>query len=111
MDILGKNIAFKENIKFSFNQYLTRWLVLLVTVLLDYLTTIDFVEIYGSSYEANIIIRFLIDSFGIELGVLIGKVMQIISVSVFVGLDRNLGNIFLLVVILLNAWAIIINLL
>lgn len=109
MKILGEEIPYKENLIFSFKRYLVWWLILLVTMVFDYLTTLFFVDKYGPGAEANLVVYWLIVNQGVVIGVLIGKLLQLISVIVFVGLHRRLGNLFLLIVILLNCWAVVIN--
>ncbi len=110
MEILGHQVALKENILFSITTYQIRWVFLLLSMLFDYLSTLYFVFESDPSFEANYIIRFLIEQFDVEVGVFIGKFLQLISVMTFTALDRNLGAIFLLIVILLNIWATCLNL-
>jgi len=109
MKVLGESIAFKANLNFSIKRYPVFWLILLVTMALDYLTTVNFVSRDGTQAEANQIVRFLMELAGIEFGVLIAKALQLFAVIVFASLHQRLGNIFLLVVILLNTWAVFVN--
>ena len=41
--------------------------------------------------------------------VTVSKLMQLISVVLIVALSQRLGNLFLLIVILLNCWAVVMN--
>lgn len=109
MKILGEEINFEENLAYSLRRYRVWWLILLVTIVFDYITTLYFVEKYSVNKEANYVIRLLIENLGIVTGALIGKLLQLISVVVIVSLNRRLGNIFLLLVILLNIWAVVLN--
>lgn len=109
MKILGSDVPIKENLLFSFNRYLIWWLILLITMAFDFLTTFYFVSKLGADAEANLVVRWLISHIGLSLGALVGKLLQLISVILFVCLHQRLGNIFLLVVILLNCWAIVMN--
>lgn len=109
MKILGSEINIKENLLFSINKYPMWWLILLVTIIFDYLTTLYFVSKLGSDAEANKVIGWLISIFGLYFGVFIGKLMQLLSVTLFVCLSQRLGNLFLLMVILVNCWAVVIN--
>jgi len=109
MKILGEEIAYRENFVFSFNRYLVWWLILLVTMVFDYLTTLNFIHKYGVGAEANKVVSWLIMNQGVAIGVFIGKLLQLISVILFVCLHRRLGNLILLIVILLNCWAVVIN--
>jgi len=78
-------------------------------MIFDYLSTLYFVEKYGSHLEANYVVRVLIENAGVTVGTLIGKLLQIVAVVFFVCLHRRLGNLFLLIVIVLNCWAVVIN--
>lgn len=109
MRILGKKVDFLENIKFSAKTYSIWWALLIVTILLDILTTNAFISKYGMRAEGNLITRFLMLDLDPFYGNVIGKILQLFSVLFFVGLNKRLGNIFLLFVNLLNSWAIVIN--
>ena len=111
MKILGSEIDARENLKFSFKRYWIFWLVLLVTIFLDYLTTLHFINEYGVHIEANRIVRYLMENIGVTPGLLLGKSLQLVSVLIFVCLHQRLGNLFLLIIILLNIWAVFINML
>jgi hypothetical protein len=109
MKVLGEEIAFKDNLWFSLKRYPAWWLILLVTIIFDFFSTIFFVDQSGVSAEANLVVGWLMTNLGVYTGLVIGKLLQLISVVVFVCLNRRLGNLFLLVVILLNSWAVVIN--
>ena len=109
MNVLGSEINFKENLLFSINKYQVWWLILLVTIIFDYLTTLYFVSMLGPDAEANEVVGWLIRALGLHVGVIVGKSMQLISVILFVSLSQRLGNLFLLIVILLNCWAVVMN--
>ena len=109
MKVLGEEITFKDNLWFSLNRYPVWWLILLVTIIFDYFSTIFFVDQSGVSAEANLVIGWLMENLGVFTGLVIGKLLQLVSVVGFVCLNRRLGNLFLLMVILLNCWAVVIN--
>jgi len=109
VQVLGQEVDFKGNLLFSLQRYLVWWLILIVTMIFDYLSTLYFVEKYGSHLEANYVVRVLIENAGVTVGTLIGKLLQIVAVVFFVCLHRRLGNLFLLIVIVLNCWAVVIN--
>jgi hypothetical protein len=109
MKVLGEEIHFKENLQFSLKKYLTWWIILLITMVFDVLTTNYFLLKYGIKAEANLVTRLLMLNFGALFGNVFGKLLQLLSVVFFVGLNRRLGNLFLLFVILLNCWAVVIN--
>ncbi len=109
MKILGSKVSIKENLLFSLNKYFVLWLILLITIVFDFLTTLNFVSNLGVHAEANIVVAWLMKNFGLGPGVLIGKSLQLIPVLAFVSLSKRMGNIFLLFVVLLNLWAVFIN--
>lgn len=109
MKILGSEIDLKQNLLYSFNRYGVWWIILLVTIVFDYLTTLYFVSKLGAEAEANQVVAWLINHVGLYLGVLIGKLLQLAAVVIFVSLNQKLGNLFLLIVILLNCWAVVMN--
>jgi hypothetical protein len=109
MKILDTIIEPMENITFSFRHYRLWWLTLLITIFFDYITTLSFVTKFGANAEANYIIRWLILNIGLYYGLLIGKLLQLLSVFVFISLHQRLGGIFLLLVVILNCWAIVMN--
>lgn len=109
MRLLGEDITFRENLVFSINRYSVWWIILIITMSFDYLSTTVFVEKYGTEAEANLTTRFMMDYFNPYFGNLLGKVLQLLSVICMVGLNRRFGNFFLLFVILINCWAIVVN--
>lgn len=109
MKVLGEEVDFKGNLMFSLEHYPLWWVILLITITFDYLTTVLFVEQSGVGAEANLVIAWLMANIGVMIGLLIGKLLQLFSAIAFVSLNRRLGNIMLLVIILLNCWAVAIN--
>ena len=109
MHLLGEEIDFKRNLHHSLTRYRTWWVILIITIIFDYLTTLNFVQAYGPSAEANQVVRWLIEGLGVYVGTAIGKSLQLIAVLTMVSLKQRMGNLFLLVVILLNCWAVVIN--
>lgn len=109
MKVLDSEINLKENLLFSFTKYGTLWIILLVTIVFDYLTTLYFVSNLGPDAEANEVVAWLIRTLGVHIGVLVGKSLQLISVILFTSLSQRLGHLFLLVIILLNCWAVVVN--
>lgn len=80
-----------------------------MTMLFDFLTTLYFVSKLGVSAEANLVVGWLIANLGLVAGACIGKLLQLISVILFACLHPRLGNLFLLITILLNCWAVVMN--
>lgn len=109
MQILGSEIDLKENLQFSLKRYLIWWIILFITIVFDYLTTLYFVSKVGIQAEANQVVAWLLNHVGLYLGVFIGKFLQLVAVVIFVSLNKKLGNLFLLITILLNCWAVVMN--
>jgi len=109
MKILDHEITIRNNLLFSFKTYRVWWLILLVTIIFDHLTTLYFVNKLGLDAEGNKVIRWLIQALGLNLGVLIGKTMQLATVLLAVSVSQKVGNFFLLFVIILNCWAVVMN--
>lgn len=109
MIILDKKVPILENLSFSVRRYWYWWLILLATIVMDYLTTVEFVAKYGVKAEANYITRFMMVHLGEDFGNIIGKILQFISVICVVSLSKRFGNFFLLFVVIINCWAIVVN--
>ena len=110
MRILDEEVHLKENFDFSLKRYRVWWLILIITTVFDYFSTLYFVQKYGVASEGNLLVSWLIRNLGIVIGVLVAKGLQISAVTVFVSLHKRLGNLFMFIVILFNLWAIVVNL-
>ena len=109
MRILDQEITLKENLLFSLNRYPVWWIILIITMFFDYLSTTVFIAKFGTEAEANLTTRFIMETINPYIGNLIGKLLQLFSVICLVSVSRRVGNFFLLFVILLNCWAIVMN--
>jgi len=65
----------------------------------------------GIDAEANSVIRWLAYQFGVVVGVLLGKSLQVVAALGFVMLTEKLARAVLLVLVLLKAVAVLNNLL
>lgn len=109
MNILDETVTPGENFSYSLKRYWIWWLILIVTIIYDYLSTTVFVAEYGVNAEANLGTRFFMINFSPHIGNLTGKLLQFLSVICFVSLNKRVGNFFLLFIILINGWAIMVN--
>ncbi len=109
MRILDQDINFKENLHYSLKRYPVWWIILIITMIFDFLSTSVFVAKYGTEAEANITTRFMMETINPYFGNVLGKLLQLISVVCLVSVSRRVGNFFLLFVILINCWAIVVN--
>ena len=89
MKILGSDINLRENLLFSLKRYRVWWAILIVTIIFDYLTTLYFVSKLSSDAEGNNVVAWLIDNLGLHFGVLIGKLLQLVSVILIVSLSKK----------------------
>lgn len=110
MRILDEDIHIGANIKASFRLYWYLWLALFLTALLDFGTTLLFMYEDGIQQEGNYIVRLLAYTFGIIPGVLLGKSLQIIAAIGFSALSLRMSRPVLLIILLINFLAVIINL-
>lgn len=111
MHLLGEEVSLLENLKSSFWRHWLLWCLFLLTVCLDYLSTLFFMVSDGIDTEANNIIRWLAYEWGMVIGVLIGKSLQVFAVATFISLSKKLTRAVLLLLTLLNTVAVINNLL
>lgn len=109
MKILDDEVPLRENLDYSLRRYTVWWVLLVATILLDVLSTVGFVSALGLHKEANALARWLMGSMGLLPGLLVAKLLQIFAVTAIVSLNHRVGNIFLMAVTLLNAWAVVVN--
>ncbi|MBL4660162.1 MAG: hypothetical protein JKY19_07385 [Alcanivoracaceae bacterium] len=110
MKILDEDIALLDNLKKSFCRYWFLWLVLLVTIVLDSVTTVVFMQDDGISFEANLLIRWLALTLGIIPGVVFGKALQLVAAMAFSALSLKHSRAILMLLTALNLFAIYYNL-
>ena len=94
----------------SLRRHWLLWVLFLLTVFFDYLSTLYFMFSDGIDTEGNRIIRWLVSQFGVITGVLMGKLLQIVAAIGFVALTQSLARAVLLLLVLLNTVAVINNL-
>ena len=111
MRILDEDIPLRENLKTSIRRHRLLWVILLVTVFFDFVTTLIFMHRDGIQFERNLVILWLASNIGIIPGVLLGKSLQILAAMIFSALSLELARATLLLIVLLNFVAIMINLL
>jgi hypothetical protein len=70
----------------------------------------SFISRYGVRVENNAIVRWLANTLGIVPGVLVGKCLQLFAAIGFSALSLKLARAILLLIVLLNFVAILINL-
>lgn len=105
MKILDSEVKLLENVKLSLFSHKIFWLLFLISVILDVLSTYYFMHIDGIEHEANILIRSLAYTLGILQGVIVGKSLQIVTALIFCSLSFKLSRAILLLFITLNLLA------
>lgn len=110
MKILDKEIPLLENLKQSYYSYWYLWLILIISIMLDSLSTVLFMQDEGIVREANVLIYFLAETFGIIVGVIIGKSLQLIAAIGFAALSYKYSPLVLVLLSCLNLLAFYHNL-
>ena len=110
MQILGSEVPLIENIKQSIVRYWVLWVLLLLTIVLDCLTTIRFMFLGGIELEANLVVRWLAERLGVVQGVIVGKTLQFVSAIGFSALSFTYSRAILILLISLNLLAAFHNL-
>ena len=110
MLILGQQVPLKANLLRALRAHRLLWAILLVTMAFDFATTLYFMSLRGIEAEQNLVVRWLALNLGMGTGVLIGKCLQLIAAIGFSALSLNLSRAVLLLIVLLNFFAIYVNL-
>ncbi len=105
MKILDEEIPLFENLKKACLHFWFFWLLLILTQIMDSVSTIMFMFEEGIKREANPVIRWLAENMGIIQGVLLGKSLQFIVALCFSALSYKLSRAVLLLLISLNLLA------
>jgi hypothetical protein len=111
MQLLGEHIALKANFLGSLHAHRLLWTILTVTAFFDFASTLFFMSEVGIQVEQNRVIRFLAVTFGIIPGVAIGKCLQLVAAAGLCALAPKHARAILLLIVLLNLVAILINVL
>ena len=105
MKILDTEVQLVDNLKKSLLHYKIFWLLFLISVILDVLSTYYFMKVDGIEHEANKLIRSLAYTLGVFPGVVVGKSLQIVAALIFCSLSFKLSRTVLLLFIALNLLA------
>jgi hypothetical protein len=109
MRILDEDISLKKNLLTSLRRHWFLWSVLLVTALLDFASTLNFMSQYGIYVEQNMVVRWLALHLGVVPGVLIGKSLQILAAAALTALSPKYARPILLLLVGLNVLAFLVN--
>ncbi|WP_371375847.1 hypothetical protein [Thalassotalea aquiviva] len=109
MTILDQDIPLRENLFYTLQKHTIFWLLLILTAIFDYLSTIHFMTEGSIHTEGNGVVRFLALEVGMYVGVFIGKLLQLGSALLFCALSRNLSKKVILALVLANNIAVYLN--
>ncbi|MGB0580119.1 MAG: hypothetical protein ACPGVU_10490 [Limisphaerales bacterium] len=109
MELLGEKIDLRANSRqlFADHRPLLNWIVL--TAVLDVVSTMCFMQVVGPQIEINPIIRVLTHWLGIIIGPIIGKLAQLFAVWVLALIVPRLAKLLCILVIALNSIAFLTN--
>jgi len=109
MKILEQEIPLQKNLINSFKTNRIFWLLLILSEILDFLSTVAFMNQDGIEFEANAVIQWLALHFGIKTGVFFGKSLQFFAASCFSALSLKYSRAVLILFIALNLLATLHN--
>lgn len=109
MNILDEEVSLRDNLRYSLRNHWLLWILLIITAGFDFMTTLNFMWRDGIEFEKNAVVRNLAEALGIIPGVALGKSLQIVAALGFAALSKKLSRAVLLMIVLLNFWAIIVN--
>lgn len=110
LQLLGESLDLRANVRGAWQRHRPFIWLLLFTVVLDALSTVAFMSTLGVEREQNPFIRQLAHGLGIVGGTTLGKLGQVFAVAGFVALAPRLARLVLTVVILMNLFALVVNL-
>ena len=111
MRLLGDEIHPRRNLRLALTRHRWWWAALVATAAMDFASTLSFMHAGGVHLEQNLLVRFLAETLGLVPGVLRGKLLQRVAALGFAALSFRLSRAVLLLLILLNLWAVLVNLL
>ena len=109
MELLGEKIDVRANSRRLFTEHrqLLHWILL--TAVLDVVSTMCFMQVVGPQIEINPIIRVLTGWLGIIFGPIVGKSAQLFAVWAFSLIVPRLARLLCILVIALNSIAFFTN--
>jgi hypothetical protein len=111
MRILDSEVDLDANKYLLFTQYRLWFLLVILTALMDAVSTMVFMLRTGPHIETNILVKILGYTYGPIVGPLLGKLYQIFGVWVLSLFVPRLTRFVCLMVICFNTYAFVINLL
>jgi len=109
MNLLGESIDVSGNARQLLERHRPFVILLLVTALLDVLSTVAFMSVVGVGREYNWIVRFATWHLGIIAGPVVGKSFQLAGVLGLAVIAPRLSRFVCTIVILINLLAFVLN--
>lgn len=109
MKLLGQTIDVSANTRELFDKHRPFVQLLLVTAVLDVVSTMAFMSVTGVDREYNWIVRAMAGHFGIFAGPVVGKSFQLAGVFGLAIIAPRLSRFVCTVVILINLLAFVLN--
>ena len=110
MKILDQEIDLEANKYALFRQHRTLFCLLLLTALMDAVSTMVFMRRIGPHAEMNWVVRILGYAYGPYVGPLLGKLYQVFGMWVISLFVPRLTRFVCITIILLNCYAFVLNL-
>jgi hypothetical protein len=111
MKVLGAAVNLEENKSLLLERYPLLFWALLVSAVMDAVSTTHFMTRIGPEFEANYVVRNLTYSLGTVMGPLLGKAMQIVAVWLLTVFTPKLTGFICVTVVFMNLYAVLVNML
>lgn len=111
MRVLDTDIDVAANKTLLIAEYKAYFFLLVCSAVLDGISTIYFMSRIGPGYESNLFVRNLSYSFGIVVGPIIGKILQILGVWFITMFVPGIVKGLCVVVFAINCYAFVLNML
>jgi len=109
MRILDSEVDIDASKYTLFKQHRMLFGLLLVTLLMDALSTIYFMQRIGPQNELNFVVRQLSVAYGPVFGALFGKLYQLVGVWIITVMTPRLTQFICAMIITLNCYAVVVN--
>lgn len=109
MRVLDTEIDVAGNWTILIDRYRAYFFLVVYSAVLDCVSTMYFMSKIGPGYECNLFVRHLSYTFGIIIGPIIGKMLQILAVWFMTVFAPNLIKALCVTVFIVNCYAFVMN--
>lgn len=109
MRILDADIDVAANRTILVDRYKAYFFLVVYSAVLDCVSTMHFMSKIGPGYECNLLVRHLSYAFGIILGPILGKVLQVLALWLITVVAPSLVKTLCIVVFCVNCYAFVLN--